>query len=122
MGRDDTGGCIEAEPLNQQVGKIAPFEIILLDELNLPIALPFLQLLLASNRLNGSFIGLHVDESVYTVLADEFGSTSHPMLFEPETKIIGYADIQGAVPTACEDVDVVKHVVVRPAERRSNVT
>jgi hypothetical protein len=44
------------------------------------------------------------------------------MLFEPETKIIGYADIQGAVPTACEDVDVVKHVVVRPAERRSNVT
>src|ERR1700722_19140961 len=87
MGRDDAGGCIEAEPLNQQIGKIAPFEIILLDELNLPIAFPFLQLLLAGDRLNGSFIGLDVDESVYTVLADEFGSTSHPMLLEPETKI-----------------------------------
>jgi hypothetical protein len=91
MGRDDVGGCIEAEPLNQQVGKIAPFEIILLDELNLPIAFPFLQLLLAGDRLHGSFIGLHVDESVYTIFLDEFGSTSHPMLFESETKIIGYA-------------------------------
>jgi hypothetical protein len=122
MGRDDAGGCIEAEPLNQQVGKFAPLEIILLDELNLPIALPFLQLLLAGDRLNGSFIGLHVNEPVNTVFADEFGSTSHPMLFEPETKIIGYADIQGAVPAACEDVDVVKHVLVKPAERRSLAT
>jgi hypothetical protein len=120
MGRDDARGCMSA--LYQQVGKIAPFEIILFDELNLPIAFPFLQSLLAGDRLNGSFIGLYVNESVYTIFSDEFGSTSHPMLFEPEVEVIRYADIQGAVPAACEDVDVVKHVVVKPAERRSFAT
>jgi hypothetical protein len=109
MGRDDAGGCIDAEPLNQQVGKIAPFEIILLDELILPIAFPFLQLLLAGDRLNGSFIGLYVDESVYTVFSDEFGSTSQPVLFESEVEVIRNADIQGAVSAACENVDIIEH-------------
>jgi hypothetical protein len=39
--------CAAAKRLNQQIGQIAPFEIVFFNELNFPISLPFLQLLLA---------------------------------------------------------------------------
>jgi hypothetical protein len=92
MGRDD-GGYASAGALTEQIGKIAPFEIIPLDQLNLPIALPFLQLLLAGDRRHGSLIGLDVDQPVNTTLADKFGSASQPVLLEPKAKVICSADV-----------------------------
>ena len=96
--------------LNQQVGQIAPFEIVFFNELNLPIRLPFLQLLLAGNRLHSGFVGLHVYKPIHAVFADKFGATSQPVLLESKGKVVRYAD-KGAVSPASENVEIGEHVM-----------
>ena len=48
-----------------------------------------------------------MNEAEDLVLLNELGTSSRTMLFEPHSNVIGHADVQGPVMTACEDVDVV---------------
>ena len=65
--RDDDG----AEPLNQQIAEIAPFKVLALDQLDLPITLPSFQLLLPGDRLVRALIGFDIDEAMNAVGFDK---------------------------------------------------
>jgi hypothetical protein len=48
--------------LHQQIAEIAPLEIVLLDQLNLPIPLPTLQLFLPADRFVRTLIGFDIGD------------------------------------------------------------
>jgi hypothetical protein len=99
-----------AQSHTDKVRQIAPFEIVFFDELNLPISIPLLQLLLTANGVLDTLIGLDIDKSMHAVLAHKFRAESELVLFQSASDIIRNANIQGAVSAAREDVDVVRHV------------
>jgi hypothetical protein len=76
------GAGIEG-PLHQQFAKIAPFKIVALDQLDLPIALLPLQLFLTGNRLVNSLIGFDINETVNAVGFNKQRTSAIPMLFQP---------------------------------------
>ena len=71
------------------MGEVIPVEIILLDQTNLPVASPVLQLLFARDGLVRRSERLDVDEAMHLVFLDEFGAATCAMLFEADTNIIG---------------------------------
>ena len=56
---------------NDQIAEIAPLQIFALDQLDLPVALPALELLFTGNRFIRPFERLDIDQSVNTVGFDE---------------------------------------------------
>jgi hypothetical protein len=91
-----------------QAGQIAPLEIVCFNEPNFPIPLPFLQLLLAGDRLDG---GLKCSTCTRRCTR-YFRANSEPrppMLLKSEGEVVGYSDIQGAIPGARQKVDEVGH-------------
>src|SRR4030095_5732052 len=77
---DDSGKSCD------QVGQVFPFEIVLFDEPYLPIAIPFLQLLFATDSISRVLIGLDVDEAIYAVFANEFRPKAQSMLFKSRSQ------------------------------------
>src|SRR5450631_3255940 len=100
-----TGG--EAQALHQQIAEIAPFEVLALDQHDLPVTFPSLQLFLAGDRFFGAVIGLDVDEAVNAIRFDKLGAFAVSMLLQPLPQGIGDPDIQGTMTPAREDVDVI---------------
>src|SRR3954468_5900395 len=64
-------GPITTEPSRDQIREIAPFQVVLLNELNLPISVPFLQLLLPRDGVFGPFIRLDVYQAMDAVFANK---------------------------------------------------
>src|SRR5215468_532715 len=64
-------GPIATGPSSDQIREIAPFQVVFFNELNFPIPIPFLQLLLSADGVLGPFICLYVYQPVDTVSADE---------------------------------------------------
>src|SRR5215831_9032931 len=64
-------GPIATGPSSDQIREIAPFQVVFFNELNFPISIPFLQLLLPADGVLGPFICLYVYQPVDTVFADE---------------------------------------------------
>jgi hypothetical protein len=65
-----------------------PIKIIFLDQLNLPYAVPLLQLLLALDGIAWRFVRLDIDKSKYLVLANEPGAEALPVLFDPLRQVV----------------------------------
>ena len=67
--RDD--GLWASPPLNQQVAEIAPFGVFALDQLDLPVTLPPLQLFLAGDGFVGTLIGFDIDKAMNAIGFDK---------------------------------------------------
>jgi hypothetical protein len=96
-------------PSIDQIGQIAPLEIVFLDELDLPIPVPLFQLLLALDGILCSLVRLDVDKPINAVFAGKFRTAASPVLFESASQAVRDADIQRAVPPARQDVHIVRH-------------
>ena len=58
-------------PLNQQIAEIAPFEILALYQLDLPVTFPSFQLLLPGDRFVRALIGFDINEAMHAVSFDK---------------------------------------------------
>ena len=109
--RNDSVSMIEGEI------EIFPVGVHFLDQPDLPVAAPLLELLLASDGFRDLIVGLVSDEAGHAVLRRKVvGKT----LFMPENsarQIIRDARIQSAVAAAGEHVDVVRHAKKKAAPR-----
>jgi hypothetical protein len=70
------------------MGQVAPVQIILFDQLNLPIAPPILQLLFTRDCLLRRRELFHMDEAKHAVLFDEFRATASAMLLQPNPELL----------------------------------
>jgi hypothetical protein len=85
--------------------EIVPIWIVLLDELDLPRAIPFLQSLLAENCLLDVIKLLKVHESVNSILLREAPNERLPMLINSSHQIVRNTDVKRAANPACQDID-----------------
>jgi hypothetical protein len=65
---------------------------MLFDQTNLPVASPFLQLLLTCDRILRRCENFHVDEAMHTVFLHEFRAVTASMLLKPFPKVVGDPD------------------------------
>src|SRR5258705_383687 len=93
--------------LDQQIAEIAPFEVFALDQLDLPVTLPSLQLLLPGDRFIRAFISLDIHKAVHAIGLHKRGALAAAMLLQSIPHVICHPDIQGPVASAREDVDVI---------------
>ena len=100
---------------NNQIAEISPLQILALDQLDLPVPLSALELLFARNRFIRPLERLDINQPVNTVCFDERRAFAVTMLLLPFRKRIGHPDIQGPVPPAREDVNVIHAPPVVPA-------
>ena len=89
--------------------QIGPIRVHLLDQSNLPIAVPFLEALLPRNRLVDPFISFVPDKSGYVIAGGEARNDLGSVLTHAARKIVGHAQVEGAMATACEEIDIVGH-------------
>src|SRR5260370_41908903 len=80
---------------------------MLFDQTNLPVASPFLQLLLTCDRILRRCENFHVDEAMHTVFLHEFRAMTASMLLKPLPKVVGDPDVKRSVSAAGEHVDVI---------------
>jgi hypothetical protein len=62
--RDDTVNVDAESASNDQIAEIAPLQILALDQLDLPVPFPALELLFTGNRIIRPFEGLDVNQPV----------------------------------------------------------
>jgi hypothetical protein len=91
-----------------KIGKIAPFRVVGFDKPDLPVPIPFLQLLLARDRLIRSFEALDLYKAKHAVLPNKFRTLAGAVLGESLAEVVGYADVDGAVAATGEKIDVVQ--------------
>ena len=89
--------------------QIGPIRIRLLDQSNLPITAPFLEALLPRNRLVDSFMSFVPDKPGDVVAGGEARDDLGSVLTRSARKIVGHAQIEGAMATACEEINIVGH-------------
>src|SRR4051812_32257334 len=89
------------------MGQVAPIQIVFFDQLNLPLAPPILQLLLARDCLLWRRELFHMDEAKHTVLLDELRAATGAVLLESYPQVIGDANVERAVSATGENVDVI---------------
>ncbi len=65
-------GCQAMQLSSDEAAQIAPFEIPFFDQSHFPVAIPFLQLLLAANGIFRIFVGLDINEAMNFVSLYEF--------------------------------------------------
>src|ERR1019366_7567049 len=106
-GTHNHGRQCEAQALNQQITEITPFEVLALDQLDLPVPLPPFQLLLAGDRFVRAVIGFDIDQTVNALGLNKRRAVTVSMLCQPLLQGIGHPDVQGPVTPARENVDVV---------------
>ena len=75
-----------------EIGQVTPVQIMLFDQTNLPVASPFLQLLLTCDRILRRCENFHVDEAMHTVFLHEFRAVTASMLLKPFPKVVGDPD------------------------------
>jgi len=88
--------------------QVAPLGIVLLDQTQLPLSLPFLQLLLAQDGIADMSERLVMNEPVHAVTLREPGNVMAAVLVESTQETACHFDIERPVPPARQDVDVVR--------------
>jgi len=106
VGRFGRGKWIEPK---EGDGEIVPIGVVPFDQLDLPAALPFLHPLLPHDGSFDVVIALDVHEPIDTVALGEPGKGSAAMLEDALVEIGRDSDVEGAVLSACEDVDMSAH-------------
>src|SRR5262249_33207295 len=90
----------------QLVEEIAPLWIRLVDEIDLPVALPALEARLALDGDRHTFVSFEPYQALHPVPLGERRRTAVPMLKEAIDEIVRHADVQRAERLACQHVDV----------------
>jgi hypothetical protein len=90
--------------------QVEPLRIALLNHPDLPGAVPFLDLPLASERCNSLIVDLVPDQNVDSVLGCETFELFFFMLPNAAADLIGMTAIQGPVSAAREQAGVERHV------------
>src|SRR3954451_24386721 len=93
-------------PLIQQMSEITPLQILTLDQFNLPVALPPFQLLLAVDGFVRAIIGFRVNKPMHAIGFDKRGTLATAMLRQPLPQGIRDPDVERAVASASENIDV----------------
>jgi hypothetical protein len=94
--------------------KIIPIWIVLLDELDLPRAIPFLQSLLAENCLLDVVELFEIYQSVNSILLREALDEPLSMLIDSSDQIVGHTDVKRAANPAGQDIDPIALVGTHP--------
>ena len=84
---------------------ILPERISGLDQRNLPVASPRLQLLLARDCTGHVVRHLEMDQALHAMALGETFDLSRAMLLEPRHQIARNADVQRAMPAASQNID-----------------
>ena len=82
--------------------------IVAFDQVDLPVPLPFLELLLAAKRSSRRLVNLKPHEPIDPVAPGEAGDEFLLVLLNPPGKVGCRADLKGSVAFAGEQIDV-KH-------------
>ncbi len=85
--------------------KVGPMRIVALDQVDLPLPVPALELLLAEDSGFHAAEHLEPDEAMDGVALGETGDAIGAMLIEPADKIGGHADIERAIGLAAQNID-----------------
>jgi hypothetical protein len=80
--------------LNQQIAEVAPFKVLALNQLDLPVALPPFQLFLSADCFLRPIIGFDINEAINAVGFDKRGALAIAVLREALLQAIGHPDIQ----------------------------
>src|ERR1700676_1703460 len=91
--------------LDQQIAEVAPFRVIALNQLDLPVTLPLLQLLLPADCLVRAIIGFDVNKAIDAVGFDKGRTFAIAVFRQTLLQGIGHPDIQGPMSSARENVD-----------------
>ena len=102
---------VGAHPVSSHLGdgeiEVIPVWVSLLDQLDLPRAVPALQLLLALNGGTNLTKVFEIDETSHTLFLGEPLRQLFSMLVEAPDKIVRHADIERAAKTARQNIDVI---------------
>src|SRR3990167_10542050 len=96
--------CFDEQPLENLSRQVEPLWISGIDQGDLLLPPPFLELLFTSNRIGRSLVRFDVNQSGDIVVRC-MDRHSAPMLFQPPPHIGGDADVQGSPIRAGENVD-----------------
>ena len=105
--RDGVEGPTSRDPTGRN--QVTPTRVQFLDKLQLPFAPPFLQLPFAAKGGLSRLMDLEPDEGFHIMSCSESRQEATPMLPHPSREIVGHADVQRAVPSAAEYIDVESH-------------
>ena len=87
--------------------QVVPFRILRLDQLDLPISLPLLELFLARNCGDRIVVDFEPDQLVDSISLREAGNRLALVLVHAANDVVRYAEVERSVSVACEEVDVV---------------
>jgi hypothetical protein len=91
--------------------EIIPIRILFIDQSRLPIAPPFLEFFLASDRAYGVIENLKQDQLVDPVSLRESRHDLDLVLMDTSNEVVRYTNVQRAVFLTRQDVDVVRHSI-----------
>ena len=94
---------------HDKVAQIAPFKIALFDQADLPIPIPFFQLLFPNDCGIGSIEHFDMDQAINVISPCKRCNGAGSMLLDPARQVICHTDVQCSMSAAGEDVDVVAH-------------
>ena len=89
----------------QARGQVDPLRVFALDQIDLPLAVPALELLFPHNGTFHFAEQLIADEALDLVAAGEAGDDAVPMLPKPAEQVAGHANVERAVWLTRKDVD-----------------
>jgi hypothetical protein len=100
------GRSLTSEWRQSQRGRqIVPVRILTLDQVDLPLPMPALKLLLAGNRVVHAFELLEMDQHVHAVSGGETLHLIGPVLIQTGHWVRCHADVQRTMGFAGEDID-----------------
>src|SRR6478752_5478138 len=98
-------GPIRRSLSSKQFGPIPPIQVVFFNQPNLPVAIPFLEMFFAGNRLIRSVEPFHMNKSVHSVFLRECIGSARTMLTEAAGQVVRDTNVQGAVSTTRQNVD-----------------
>lgn len=113
----------KADPLprlSKEARPVISVGIFPLDQIDLPVAFPELELLLARNGFARCGEALNVNEAEDLVLLHEPGAATRAVLFKPRANVVGDANVECPVVPAGEDVDAVPAFAHHLAQARQD--
>ena len=91
----------------QRLVQVAPFRVELLDEREFPLALPFLELLLARDGFVDVAVRLVPDQHFHLIFRRKRRSDACAMLMSAQRKVVGDPNVERAVSPTRHDIDSV---------------
>ena len=89
----------------QRYRKVVPVRVRLVDQIDLPLPVPVLELLLSRDRIGHVTEHLKMDEAIDLMAQGETRRRSAAMLPYPARQVGSHADVKRAVVLAREDID-----------------